>query len=186
MAWTSLGRAIYLAYTIGMIPPPNASSNNPINRRPLGDGQKRIAFSCFSLDTAISVLGRRPYPRRSGADMIRSITVDRLTSGKHGNLTSLSIPTVKRKILSPSYPRTHTEYVYQIGPLDGYAKRMQSASRRSSGRITFTSSGILGKARLCTRQTRCERGRSIPPTQTSTLPQPAALLFRSLGILHQP
>jgi hypothetical protein len=75
-AWVFVGRAIYMAIDLGIIPQEvgKSSSKNDIL---LDDGQKRTALGCFALDTLIAAhLGRRPYLRKSDLPLIGLLQTD--------------------------------------------------------------------------------------------------------------
>ena len=77
-AWTLVGRAVYIAVDLQMIPAHQSEEQKTHNKkRNDEDGSKRAALGCFMLDALASAhLERRPYLRRSDLRNIGLMQVD--------------------------------------------------------------------------------------------------------------
>lgn len=68
-AWLWVGRAVYIASTLGVVP--------PHGEQPFDDEMRRCFLGCFVLDTLVATkLGQRPYLRRSDLALVRGLSDD--------------------------------------------------------------------------------------------------------------
>jgi len=74
-AWFWVGRAVYTATSLGLVPLPNREATKVL----ADDNSKRLFLGCFILDTLVSMrLGRRPYLNKTDLDNVGKINVDGL------------------------------------------------------------------------------------------------------------
>ncbi|KAI0552345.1 hypothetical protein F4679DRAFT_86926 [Xylaria curta] len=73
-AWLLVGRALYIAVYLGIVPPENRKTVPTMD-----DDQKRLFIGCFVLDTVVAAaLGVRPYLNRSDLRRIGTVSTDGL------------------------------------------------------------------------------------------------------------